>query len=69
MKAEHQNDLKCTFEDAERNHLLDGMRMTTEDKLRAFESLLDFACRSGTIQQVRDSLPETEKVENALHTD
>ncbi|MGH8370014.1 MAG: hypothetical protein ACRESC_03440 [Gammaproteobacteria bacterium] len=57
MKSEQQNDLKCTFEDAERNHLLDGMRMNTHDKIQSFEDMLDFAWQSGVIKQLRESVP------------
>ncbi|MDE2345657.1 MAG: hypothetical protein KGL13_04235 [Gammaproteobacteria bacterium] len=69
MKPQRQNELQCTFDDAERNHLLDGMRMSTDDKIRSFESMLDFAWRSGAIRQLRDSLPETAKVDRSLHSD
>ena len=61
MKHDEQNDLKCTFEDAERNHLLDGIRMSTRDKIQSFEDMLDFAWRSSAIQQLRTSEPENEK--------
>ena len=57
MKPEHQDELKCTFEDAECNHLRDGIRMTTDDKIRSFEDMLDFAWRSGVIKQLRLSVP------------
>lgn len=57
MKSESQSDLKCTFEDAEHNHLLDGIRMTTDDKIRSFEDMLDFAWRSGVIKQLREPVP------------
>lgn len=63
MEAERQYDLKCTFEDAERNHLLDGIRMTTDDKIHMFESMLDFAWRAGAIKQLRESAPAGNKVE------
>lgn len=61
MESERQYDLKCTFEDAERNHLLDGIRMATDDKIHMFESMLDFAWRSGAIKQLPTSKPENEK--------
>lgn len=61
MEPERQYDLKCTFEDAERNHLLDGIRMTTEDKIHMFESMLDFAWRAGAIKQLRESVPAVGK--------
>lgn len=49
---------KCTFEDAERNHLGDGIRMSTRDKIQSFEDMLDFAWHTGAIKQLRDSLSE-----------
>ena len=58
MKPEQQNDLKCTFEDAERNHLRDGIRMSTRDKIQSFEDMLDFAWKSGAIKQLRESAAE-----------
>lgn len=61
MKSERKNDLKCTFKDAEHNHLLDGIRMTTDDKIRSFEDMLDFAWRSGVIKHLRISMPVDSK--------
>jgi len=58
MKTEQQNELKCTFEDAERNHLLDGIRMSTRDKIQAFEDMLGFAWKSGAIKTLRASAAE-----------
>lgn len=58
MKPEQQDELKCTFEDAERNHLLDGIEMSTRDKIQSFEDMLDFAWKSGAITQLRESAAE-----------
>ncbi|MGH8398356.1 MAG: hypothetical protein ACRETA_08945 [Gammaproteobacteria bacterium] len=57
MESETKNDLRCTFKDAEHNHLLDGIRMTTNEKIRSFEDMLDFAWSSGMIKQLRVSVP------------
>lgn len=36
-------NLSCTFEQAERNHLLVGMRMSTAAKIAWFEEMVAFA--------------------------
>lgn len=43
--------MRCTFEDAERNHLLDGIRMSTRGKIELFEEMLDFAWKTGAIKR------------------
>jgi hypothetical protein len=35
--TEAKIDLSCTFDDAERNHLLDGLRMSVEQRVAWFE--------------------------------
>ena len=45
-----QHDLKCTFEDAERNNLLAGIHMSTRAKVELFEEMLDFAWRTGALK-------------------
>jgi len=35
--TEPEADLSCTFDDAERNHLLDGLRMSVEQRVAWFE--------------------------------
>ncbi|MBU6470791.1 MAG: hypothetical protein KGQ68_08935 [Gammaproteobacteria bacterium] len=56
-----QNDLKCTFEDAERNNLLAGIRMSTRAKVELFEEMLDFAWRAGAIKKPNESMPRQSK--------
>lgn len=57
---DRQSDrLRCTFENAERNYLLDGMRMSTRDKIQSFEDMLDFAWRTGAIKHLRNSTQVT----------
>lgn len=63
MKPEQQDNLKCTFEDAERNHLLDGIQMSTREKIQSFEDMLDFAWRSGSITRLRESVSRDESEE------
>ncbi len=46
--------LQCTFEDAERNHLLDGIAMSTEAKVAFFEEMLVIAQASGALQRELD---------------
>lgn len=45
--------LTCSFEDAARNHLRDGIRMSTNAKMAFFEEMLDFAWRTGAIKTQR----------------
>lgn len=59
MNDEHQKELRCTFEDAERNNLLAGIRMSTRAKVELFEEMLDFAWRTGAIKKTNEStLPQ-----------
>ena len=57
MNHEHQEDLRCTFEDAERNNLIAGIRMSTRVKIELFEEMLDFAWRTGAIKKTSKSAP------------
>ena len=43
--------LQCTFEDAERNHLREGIRMSVRAKIEFFEEMLELAWRSGAAQR------------------
>lgn len=43
MEIEHQ----CTYTDAEHNHLLDGIRMSTEAKVRYFEEMVSLIVAVG----------------------
>jgi hypothetical protein len=57
MNDEQQEELRCTFEDAERNNLLAGIRMSIRAKIELFEEMLDFAWRAGTMKKVNESAP------------
>ena len=39
--------LQCTFEDARRNHLRDGMALSTAAKVAFFEEMVELAFRFG----------------------
>lgn len=66
MNHEHQKDLRCTFEDAERNNLLAGIRMSTRAKVELFEEMLDFAWQTGAIKKTDEStLPHSQPTANA----
>lgn len=58
-----QDILACSFTDAARNHLLDGIRMSTRAKMEFFEEMLDFAWQVGAIKpvEVRNGHPEVNK--------
>lgn len=48
--------LQCTYEDARRNHLRDGMALSTAAKVAFFEEMVELAMRFGA----RDRLVEVE---------
>ena len=48
------DSLQCTFEDARRNHLRDGMALSTVAKVAFFEEMVELAFRFGA----RDRLAE-----------
>lgn len=61
MSHEHQEETRCTFEDAERNNLLAGIRMSTRAKIELFEEMLDFAWRTGAIRKTNaTALPQSQ---------
>lgn len=45
------NPLQCTFEDARRQHLLDGVAMSTADKIAWFEEMVTLAVRFGAVDR------------------
>lgn len=47
--------LCCTFEDAEHNNLLTGIRMSTRGKIELFEEMLDFAWKTGAVKRPEDA--------------
>ena len=55
MTKEQQGDLRCTFEDAERNNLLAGMHMSTRAKIEFFEEIIDLAWRAGAIKPMQQA--------------
>ena len=55
MTKKHQDALRCTFEDAEHNNLLAGMRMSTRAKIEYFEEMIDLAWRTGAIKPMQQA--------------
>lgn len=51
MNRNQQDALRCTFEDADHNNLLTGIRMSTRGKIELFEEMLDFAWKTGAIKR------------------
>lgn len=43
--------LECTHEDAERNHLRDGLRMSADERFAFFEDMLAIAAASGALER------------------
>lgn len=57
-----RDDLQCRFDDARRQHLRDGIRMSTEDKIAFFEGMLKLAAASGALARRRRSIqPSSEQ--------
>lgn len=54
-KVSNVDHLRCTFEDAESNQLLEGIRMSTRDKIELFEEMLDFAWKTGAIRKLEEA--------------
>jgi len=46
--------LECTYEDAERNHLRDGLRMSADERFAFFEEMLAIAEASGALKRELD---------------
>ncbi len=46
--------LRCTFEDARRQHLRDGIAMTTAAKVAWFEEMVSLAVHFGALDRLRD---------------
>lgn len=55
MNRSQQDTLRCTFEDAEHNNLLTGIRMSTHDKIELFEEMLAFVWKTGAIKRPEDA--------------
>lgn len=45
--------LQCTFEDARRQQLLDGIAMSTEAKVAWFEEMVALAVKCGAVDRLR----------------
>jgi hypothetical protein len=45
--------LQCTFEDARRQHLRDGIAMSTAAKVAWFEEMVTLAVRFGAVDRLR----------------
>jgi hypothetical protein len=46
--------LQCTFDDARRNHLRDGMALSTASKVEFFEEMVELAVRFGARDRLVD---------------
>ena len=46
--------LQCTFEDARRQQLRDGIAMSTAAKIAWFEEMVTLAVRCGAVDSLRD---------------
>lgn len=68
MNRRQQDVLRCTFEDAERNHLLDGIRMSTRSKIELFEEMLDFAWKTGAIRKPEEAAASQSKPPTSVRT-
>lgn len=54
-EAAAMNDpLQCTFEDARRQHLRDGIAMSTAAKVAWFEEMVSLAVHFGAVDRLRD---------------
>jgi hypothetical protein len=49
------DELKCTFQDAERNHLREGIRMSTRAKIAYFEEMVSLAIAVGARDRLDSS--------------
>ena len=68
------DSLQCTFEDARRNHLRDGMALSTVAKVAFFEEMVELAFRFGARDRLAERHPdvalERAGIENArTHSD
>ena len=52
--ATMNDPLQCTFEDARRQHLRDGIAMSTAAKIAWFEEMVTLAVRFGAVDRLRD---------------
>ena len=52
--AAMNDPLQCTFEDARRQHLRDGIAMSTAAKIAWFEEMVTLAVRFGVVDRLRD---------------
>ena len=51
--ATMNDQLQCTFEDARRQHLRDGVAMSTAAKIAWFEEMVTLAVRFGAVDRLR----------------
>lgn len=59
--------LECTYEDAERNHLCDGLRMSASERFAFFEDMLAIADASGALKRELDRRAEAQYALWAAH--
>lgn len=53
MMGEKIDFLSCSAEEAEREELLRGIRMSTREKMEYFEEMIDLVARTGAIKFLR----------------
>jgi hypothetical protein len=56
MTSSRAHSPSCTFEDAEREHLRTGIRLSTEAKIAFFEEMIELAWHSGALTPERLAL-------------
>jgi hypothetical protein len=66
MPESSHPDLRCSFQDAERNPLREAIAVSTRDKIAFFEEMLLLASRSGALAPER--LAERDSVGRAAQT-
>lgn len=57
-----------TFEDAEHNNLLTGIRMSTRGKIELFEEMLNFAWKTGAIKRPNEAAASKSKLPESART-
>ena len=62
-----QDPLQCTYEDARRNHLRQGIALSTRAKVDFFEEMLTFAAKFGARdrlagRRMRDASTEAQSI-------
>ena len=58
--------LQCTYEDARRNQLLQGIALSTADKIAFFEEMVDFILNFGARDRLAVREPESPDADAAV---